>query len=130
MNQEYVSRVVDLMDPDKNEIYNMSVEEARKAIQTEDPELIRKIDGQFALVAVEGKTVRIARSIGRPIRYFIAKLSAGPCLVLAERIDTIFNYLKKEGLVDQFHPSYTRYFSSTKKSTIPAGLLPSNFKTT
>lgn len=108
MNQEYVSRVVDLMDPDKNEIYNMSVEEARKIIQTEEPELIRKIDGQFALVAVEGKTVRIARSIGRPIRYFIAKLSAGPCLILAERIDTIFNYLKKEGLVDQFHPSYTR----------------------
>ena len=68
MNQEYVSRVVDLMDPDKNEIYNMSVEEARKVILTEDPELIRKIDGQFALVAVDGKTVRIARSIGRPIR--------------------------------------------------------------
>jgi len=103
-----VSRVVDLMDPDKNEIYNMSVEEARKVILTEDPELIRKIDGQFALVAVDGKTVRIARSIGRPIRYFIAKLSEGPCLILAERIDTIYNYLKKEGLDDQFHPSYTR----------------------
>ncbi len=108
MNMEYVSRVVDLMDPDKNAIYNMSVEDARKVILTEDPGLIRKIDGQFALVAVSGKTVVIARSIGRPIRYFIAKLSAGPCLILAERIDTIYNYLKKEGLDNQFHPSYTR----------------------
>jgi len=30
------------------------------------------------------------------------------CLVLAERIDTIYNWLKKERLDDQFHPSYTR----------------------
>lgn len=108
MNQEYIANIVDLTDPEKNTIYNMSVDEARKMVLTEDPEQIRAIDGQFALVAVEGKTVRIARSIGRPIRYFIAKLSAGPCLILAERIDTIFNYLKKEGLDDQFHPSYTR----------------------
>jgi asparagine synthase (glutamine-hydrolysing) len=50
----------------------------------------------------------MARSIGRPIRYFIAKVPAGPQLVIAERIDIIFNYLKKEGLDHQFHPSYTR----------------------
>jgi asparagine synthase (glutamine-hydrolysing) len=50
----------------------------------------------------------MARSIGRPIRYFIAKRPAGPELVIAERIDVIFNYLKKEGLEHQFHPSYTR----------------------
>lgn len=28
--------------------------------------------------------------------------------MLAERIDTIYNYLKQEGLENQFHPSYTR----------------------
>jgi asparagine synthase (glutamine-hydrolysing) len=50
----------------------------------------------------------MARSIGRPIRYFIAKRPSGPELVIAERIDVIFNYLKKEGLDHQFHPSYTR----------------------
>jgi asparagine synthase (glutamine-hydrolysing) len=50
----------------------------------------------------------MARSIGRPIRYFIAKRPAGPELVIAERIDVIFDYLKKEGLDHQFHPSYTR----------------------
>jgi asparagine synthase (glutamine-hydrolysing) len=50
----------------------------------------------------------MARSIGRPIRYFIAKRPGGPELVIAERIDTIYDYLKKEGLDHQFHPSYTR----------------------
>jgi len=108
MNHEYVNRVVDLTDPEKNIIYNMSVEEAKELVRTCDSKGVRGIDGQFALVAVEGKTIRMARSIGRPLRFFIAKLKAGPCLVLAERIDTIFKYLEQEGLEDQFHPSYTR----------------------
>jgi asparagine synthase (glutamine-hydrolysing) len=50
----------------------------------------------------------MARSIGRPLRYFIAKRAAGPNLIVAERIDTIYDYLISEGLDDQFHPSYTR----------------------
>jgi asparagine synthase (glutamine-hydrolysing) len=108
MKNENVNRVVDLTDPAKNIIYNMSREEAIKIVRSGDAEAVRKIDGQFALVAVEGKTVRLARSIGRPLRFFIAKLEDGPCLVLAERIDTIHSYLRQEGLDDQFHPSYTR----------------------
>lgn len=108
MNQEYVNRVVDLTDPAKDIIYNMSREEAIEIVRSGDTEAVRKIDGQFALMAKEGRTVRLARSIGRPLRFFIAKLKDGPCLILAERIDTIHSYLKKEGLDDQFHPSYTR----------------------
>jgi asparagine synthase (glutamine-hydrolysing) len=108
MNHEYVNRVVDLTDPGKNIIYNMSREEAIELIKTDDAMAVRKIDGQFALVAQEGKKIHLARSIGRPLRFFIAKLKDGPCLVLAERIDQIHNYLKQEGLEDQFHPSYTR----------------------
>ena len=108
MNHEYVNRVVDLTDPGKNIIYNMTKEEAVELVREGNTEGVRMIDGQFALVAVEGKTIRMARSIGRPLRFFIAKLKEGPCLVLAERIDTIFNWLKQEGLDDQFHPSYTR----------------------
>jgi len=108
MNHEYVNQVVDLTDPEKNIIYNMSLEEAVGLVKAGDSEGVRGIDGQFALVAVEGKTIRMARSIGRPLRFFIAKLKAGPCLVLAERIDTIYKYLEQEGLEDQFHPSYTR----------------------
>ena len=108
MNHEYVNRVVDLTDPGKNIIYNMTNEEAVAFVRAGDTGGVRSIDGQFALVAEEGKTIRMARSIGRPLRFFIAKLQEGPCLVLAERIDTIFNWLKNEGLDDQFHPSYTR----------------------
>jgi asparagine synthase (glutamine-hydrolysing) len=108
MKHEYLNRVVDLMDPEKNVIYNMSREEATEVIKTGDAEAVRKIDGQFALVAQEGKKIQLARSIGRPLRFFIAKLQDGPCLVIAERIDQIYTYLKQEGLEDQFHPSYTR----------------------
>ena len=108
MSHEYINQVVDLTNPEKDNIYNMSHEEAIELVRAGDSEGVRGIDGQFALVAVEGKTIRMARSIGRPLRFFIAKLKAGPCLVLAERIDTIYKYLEKEGLEDQFHPSYTR----------------------
>jgi len=108
MNNEYVSKVVDLTNPDKNVIYNMTHEEAVSIVRSGNIEAVRKIDGQFSLVSVEGKTIRMARSIGRPIRYFIAKRAEGPQLVIAERIDVIYNYLKKEGLDNQFHPSYTR----------------------
>lgn len=108
MNNQYVQRVVDLTNPAKNIIYNMTNDEAIEIVKSGDVRAVRKIDGQFALVSVEGKTVRMARSIGRPIRYFIAKLEDGPSLVIAERIDVIFDYLKKEGLDNQFHPSYTR----------------------
>ena len=108
MKQEYVNRVVDLTGPGKDVIYNMSRDEAVELVRRGDLEGVRRIDGQFALVAVEGKTIRMARSIGRPLRFFIAKLKDGPCLVLAERIDTIYEYLVREGLEDQFHPSYTR----------------------
>ena len=70
-----IERVVDLTDPQKNLIYNMSVEEARAIVAAGDPERVRAIDGQFALVATRGQNVLLARSIGRPLRYFIAKRS-------------------------------------------------------
>jgi asparagine synthase (glutamine-hydrolysing) len=108
MNNQYLSRVVDLTDPGRNVIYNMTHDEAVNIVQSGDVDAVRRIDGQFSLVSVEGKTVRMARSIGRPLRYFIAKQAAGPSLIIAERIDVIYDYLKKEGLDDQFHPSYTR----------------------
>jgi len=108
MRHEYVNQVVDLSDPEKDVIYNMSREEAVELVRAGNTEAVRGIDGQFALVAIEGKSIRMARSIGRPLRFFIAKLKEGPCLILAERIDTIYKYLHKEGLDDQFHPSYTR----------------------
>ena len=104
----YVERVVDLSDPQSNTIFNMSHDEAIACVASGDPARVRAIDGQFALLHRDGKIVRMARSLGRPLRYFIAKRAEGPCLVAAERIDAIRDFLSEEGLVGQFHPSYTR----------------------
>ena len=73
MNSQYINKVVDLTNPEKNIIYNMTHEEAVEAVRSGNVEAVRKIDGQFSLVSVDGKTIRMARSIGRPFRYFIAK---------------------------------------------------------
>jgi asparagine synthase (glutamine-hydrolysing) len=108
MNHQYVERVINLTKPEKNILYNVTNDEAVEILKSGDVEAVRRIDGQFALVSVNGKTIRMARSIGRPLRYFIAKRAAGPNLVIAERIDEIYRYLLAEGLDDQFHPSYTR----------------------
>jgi asparagine synthase (glutamine-hydrolysing) len=105
---DYIEKVVDLLDPSLNQIHNMSVEEARRQVLTGDPGKVRTIDGSFALVARDGKTVRLARSLDRPMRYFLAKRAEGPALIVADRIDAIYNQLKAEGLHEQFHPSYTR----------------------
>ncbi|MCA9034021.1 MAG: asparagine synthetase B family protein [Planctomycetaceae bacterium] len=107
-NHAYVERFVSLLDPEANTIFNMSVDDAVALVGTGDAEKVRQIDGQFALVYRNGNIVRMARSIGRPMRYFLAKQVAGPCLVVAERMDQIVEWLEAEGLHGQFHPSYTR----------------------
>jgi asparagine synthase (glutamine-hydrolysing) len=104
----YVERFINLLDPAGNQIFNMTVEEATERLGTGDPDRVREIDGQFALVHRTGHIIRMARSIGRPMRYFLAKQIDGPCLIVAERIDQIAEWLRNEGLSDQFHPSYTR----------------------
>jgi asparagine synthase (glutamine-hydrolysing) len=104
----YLERVVDLLDPAANSIFNLSVDEARARILSGPPEAVRGIEGSFALMAREGKRVRLARSLDRPMRYFLAKRAQGPALIVAERIDTIHHWLQEEGLAGQFHPSYTR----------------------
>src|SRR5580658_504167 len=106
--EEYVERVVDLLDPATNRIYNLTADAARELLLNHPAEAARRIDGSFSLIARRGKTVFMARSLDRPMRYFLAKRQAGPVLVVADRIDTIYNWLKAEGLDAQFHPSYTR----------------------
>jgi len=105
---QYVERVVDLIDPGANQIFGQSVEDARRSLFACTPNEVGRISGSFALVANEGKTVRMARSLDRPMRYFLAKQQAGPLLIVASRIDAIHEWLSKEGLAAQFHPSYTR----------------------
>jgi asparagine synthase (glutamine-hydrolysing) len=103
-----VSRVVDLLDPSLNTFTNVDLDKARRCVLSGDPDAVRAIDGSFALVAAEGITVRMARSMDRPLRYFLAKRQEGPALYVADRIDTLHRALERDGLADQFHPSYTR----------------------
>ena len=103
-----ISRVVDLLEPDLNRIGDMDLAEARRRVLSGDPAAVRAIDGSFALVAVDGITVRIARSLDRPVRYFLAKRQEGPALYVADRVDTLQRALERDGLGGQFHPSYTR----------------------
>ena len=100
-----ISRVIDLTDPAGNRIYNVTVEEARAFLIQGNASAI---DGEFALVGQQGKSIYLARTIGRLLRYFIAKYHDGPILIVADRIDTIRRQLETLGLADQFHPSYTR----------------------
>lgn len=108
MQTAYVERVVNLMDPAANVLLNATFEQAHAAVGSGDPQCVRAIDGQFAILHQQGKTVRLARSIGRPMRYFLAKQVDGPCLIVAERISEIADWLKANGMAHQFHPSYSR----------------------
>jgi asparagine synthase (glutamine-hydrolysing) len=105
---QYVERVADLTDPTVNHLYNLDLDAARERVLRGDAEAVRRIEGSFAIVARDGKTVRMARSLDRPMRYFLAKRKEGPALVVADRIDAIHRWLEGEGLGEQFHPSYTR----------------------
>lgn len=108
MHLASIERVVDLLDPRADLLFNMTREEAVRRVGSGDVQQVRQIDGQFALLHKQGITVRMARSIGRPMRYFLAKRAEGPCLIVAERMDEIREALAAEGLEKQFHPSYTR----------------------
>ncbi len=108
MADRHVERVIDLTDPAGNRIHNMTVEEARDRVARGSSQAVRRIDGSFALVARDGLNVRLARSLDRPLRYFLAKEKEGPALVVSDRIDSIHTFLKAHGLQGQFHPSYTR----------------------
>jgi len=103
-----VERLVDRLDPRLNRLHNVDLEEARRRVATGDPAAVRAIDGSFAIVTIDGITIRMARSLDRPMRYFLAKRHVGPALFVADRIDTLRQALADAGLSGQFHPSYTR----------------------
>src|SRR5690348_5200302 len=103
-----IERIVDLLDPGLNQLDGIDAEEARRRVLSGDPAAVRGIDGSFALVTIDGITVRMARSLDRPMRYFLAKRHEGPALFVADRIDTLKRALADAGLDGQFHPSYTR----------------------
>jgi len=78
------------------------------AIRAGDTAVLAASGGHFAGTARDAQTVRLARTIGIPLRYFVAKMYHGPVLVVSDRIDAIFDWCQRERIGWQFEPSYTR----------------------
>src|SRR5262245_7087649 len=73
-----------------------------------DGDALARTDGHFAAVGRDGKTVRLARTLGLPLRYFVAKMYHGPFLVVADRIDRLYDWCRAQKIGWQFDPLYTR----------------------
>ncbi|HEY8022219.1 MAG TPA: asparagine synthase-related protein [Thermoanaerobaculia bacterium] len=108
MEHRPIARVVNLIPDEGQRILNLPVVAARELLLSDDPAAVLGIEGSFALVARDGVRVLLARSLDRPLRYFLAKQAEGPLLVVADRMDAIRRCLEELGFADQFHPSYTR----------------------
>jgi len=108
LRHQTIARILNLVADEDQQILNLSVYGARALLLSENPADVLQIEGSFALLARDGQRVRLARSLDRPLRYFLAKEKDGPMLVVADRIDQIRDALEREGHGDQFHPSYTR----------------------
>jgi len=103
-----IADVINLIPDSSQHLWSRDLAAARRRLLDADPTALLEINGSFALVAQEGERVVLARSLERPLRYFLAKATDGPVLVVAERIDAIAAELERRGWKDQFHPSYTR----------------------
>src|SRR5712671_2930752 len=113
-----VARVINLVPSESQRLWTSSVADAQCRLLNHDVSAVLEIDGSFALVAQDGEKVMLARSLDRPLRYFLAKAADGPVLIVAERIDAIAKELARHGWSDQFHPSYTRMVPAHHVSTL------------
>jgi asparagine synthase (glutamine-hydrolysing) len=113
-----IARIINLVRPDSQRLWNVSEDDARRRLLSGDSASVLEIDGSFALVAQDGQCVMLARSLDRPLRYFLAKAAEGPVLIVAERIDEIAAELARHGWSDQFHASYTRMVPAHHVTTL------------
>jgi asparagine synthase (glutamine-hydrolysing) len=105
---EGVDRLIDLAGFSASPDVAPDREAILRAIGACDTAALAAVGGQFAGTAREGKTVRLARTIGVPLRYFVAKMYHGPFLVVSDRIDRIFEWCQSQRIDWQFDPAYTR----------------------
>jgi asparagine synthase (glutamine-hydrolysing) len=113
-----IARVVNLVSPGSQRLWSSRAADLQQRLLSHDAGAPLDIDGSFALVAQEGERVLLARSLDRPLRYFLAKAAEGPVLIVAERIDEIAAELGRRGWADQFHPSYTRMVPAHHVTTL------------
>ena len=105
---EGMERLVDLIGPQETALVGASLSDIEDALNRGDVDRLEETDGHFAATIRDGQTVRMARTIGRPLRYFVAKRYHGPYLVVSDRIDGLYEYCCREGIGWQFDPQYTR----------------------
>src|SRR5690349_6794643 len=115
---KYIAKVVNLIPDESQRLWSIDAAEGRRRLLAGDMDAVLAIDGSFALAAQEGERVLLARSLDRPMRYFLAKATAGPVLIIAERIDEIAAELARRGWSAQFHPSYTRMVPAHHVTTL------------
>jgi len=105
---EGVDRLVDLVGVRTTALTGATADEVSSAVATGDVDRLSRTDGHFAAVGREDRTVRLARTIGLPLRYFVAKMYHGPFLVVSDRMDRMFDWCQQERIGWQFDPYYTR----------------------
>jgi len=105
---EGVERLIDLTGFQASADAAPARDQLLAAIHAGDTATLAATGGQFAGAMRDGQTVRLARTIGMPLRYFVAKMYHGPFLVVADRMDRIFEWCESQRIGWQFEPSYTR----------------------
>lgn len=103
-----VDRLVDLIGGTENGLTGAALCDVETAVRNVDLTALAATDGHFAVVTREDQNVRMARTIGLPLRYFVAKMYHGPFLVVADRMDRIYEYCCQRKIGWQFDPLYTR----------------------
>src|SRR5688500_10113554 len=105
---EGIDRTVDLVGAQTSGLTGATDRDVVAAIRRCDTAALGATDGHFAAIARDGRTVRLARTIGLPLRYFVAKMYHGPWLVVSDRMDRIFDWCEAQRIGWQFDPAYTR----------------------
>src|SRR5205085_1138154 len=103
-----VERLIDLTGARTAAWQGPAETELLEIVRRGDTAALVETSGHFAAVARDGQTVRLARTIGLPLRYFVAKMFHGPFLVVADRIDRLYGYCREQKIGWQFDPLYTR----------------------
>ena len=114
----HASRVINLIPDEAQQLWSVAASEARRSLLAGDIGAVVGIEGSFALLAADGERIVLARSLDRPMRYFLAKAVDGPVLIVAERMDEIAAELRRRGWSSQFHPSYTRMVPAHHLTTL------------
>src|SRR5690242_4725125 len=80
---EGIDRTIDLVGARSSGLTGAREPDVVSAIRRCDASTLAATDGHFAAIARDGRTVRLARTVGIPLRYFVAKMYHGPFLVVS-----------------------------------------------